>query len=710
MSIQTSIILLIVIICISLGIYVVILVDNNNKKTNTIVVLAGNCNMTLPDAILCTVNSGQDLYFKCDDNTFLFFCNQTCVCWKLTNSTLTITCPFDYYGTSLNNATTPNVSGNAVATTNATNACGNVTISYSDKVDPILTTKKRKTTEKQQKLVPYITNMQKEDDVMVRKNKKGKFMGRVDSLPNLQETTTTTTKDLNSRSQSFPFDYTSKVGIFDNTFVVNISSNLAGRVGYPSLETDATGTFRYFTHIGYQMNRISQHDYYNTNPSIDLINPGIIFAPSSECYMSNTWTNTSHYPRQIRYDALQNVFYILYIPLFQDDTARTICIVRSNGIDIKNDGAQAYAVTLPFTARCPDRFSVGLINTTIQFCFDALEEPYAPFTGTNGPFPGVARFGNCFVVNKLNHVEICSAELPGLQSAPGGSYYQNSTINPLHIPTTSSYYSIYPSVFQMMNITRDFIYQIYRGNVSNYFIINYNTCMLGTSPIVGGVFLSMINNKTISNNYKALKNNIEISLDVFSQQTIAGTNTFSPYNALSTFTANVGPGLDSVIVVAADDENKRGVLSLPGISLFGSTPLILPDDTVIISFQQYSTNSSKEIPSTYFAYRLRTDPSGQYRIRESNVIMNGLSNAGQQMSLQNRTNLLTAGICAPQNKAEFSIMGMGNSSAPGVYNMIHQNFIINGEHITRTFTASTNCESITCAQDIYLPTTSYTGP
>jgi hypothetical protein len=165
-----------------------------------------------------------------------------------------------------------------------------------------------------------------------------------------------------------------------------------------------------------------------------------------------------------------------------------------------------------------------------------------------------------------------------------------------------------------------------------------------------------------------------------------------------------------VIVVAADDENKRGVLSLPGISLFGSTPLILPDDTVIISFQQYSTNSSKEIPSTYFAYRLRTDPSGQYRIRESNVIMNGLSNVGQQMSLQNRTNLLTAGICAPQNKAEFSIMGMGNSSAPGVYNMIHQNFIINGEHIIRTFTASTNCESITCEQDIYLPTTSYIGP
>jgi hypothetical protein len=125
---------------------------------------------------------------------------------------------------------------------------------------------------------------------------------------------------------------------------------------------------------------------------------------------------------------------------------------------------------------------------------------------------------------------------------------------------------------------------------------------------------------------------------------------------------------------------------------------------VVMSYQQSSLNASFSLPSTSYAYYVRGDPVGTLRLPKNPLIFNGLSNP-QKLTSVNMTNPIFSGLVVlPPGQNEFSIFGPGNAQG-GQWSFINQDFRIQGERFTRTFTLTDGCGSVSCVQEIYLNST-----
>lgn len=590
---------------------------------------------------------------------------------------LLLTCPPDFYGTILQTPTIA-LAGNASIFVSG-GTCGSINLVHSDVLPPSVFMKRNGILNMPNKINGTLAQ------VSIPMN--GTLNGVM--IHNFTDTGPVPMHHFGKRSVSAPYDWTEKIGDFSNAFMMNASNPiLKNRMGYPSLETDTNGIFRYFTHIGLEMNQVVQHDYYNMSGNLHAFNPGQVFNQSSLCYIGNTWTNTSHYPRRMRYDGVTNRFVIFYIPLNSSDIATRLCVVISNSENMFFGGGYGFDIPLPFTARGPDRLDVGFLANTFQICFDAVGEAYAPFTGTYTTFTGAARYGNCVIIRRANiinglpTVPICSIGAPGIQI--GTSAYTNSTILPLHLPlgvgTLFDNSLFQPDVVQQNGINQ------YCNTYGSLCDANFATCVFGGGA-TGVVPTQIIGwNITVTNN--------TIDTGALSLQ----MSYSSPTGALVfAMTLNTN-GSSSVIIIDANNQLHPLIKSTDANgSIFGATPLFLSDDTLVVAYQQFSFNISNQIPSTYFVYRLSSDAPNTFRTPKYNVQMNGLANP---MQIPTNANLISAGICAPSGKYEFSIMGMGHLTS-----MIHQDFRIQGEQFTRTFTVSDNCGSANCTQNIYLNST-----
>lgn len=620
---------------------------------------------------------------------------------------LSITCPADFVGF-VTDIPTISLTGNA--STVVASPCANLTLSYSDSAPPVAQFKRKAKFEPT--FLPNTNNGTIQTSIPMNGHLDGFF------LPNFTDTGPVPGFDPatmggggRKRSVTFPTDWTQQVGNYTAAFMMNTTGTtvLPNRMGFPSLEIDEAGEYRYFTHIGLPMSQVVQHDYYSMFSNLHVFNPGQVFLPNSSCYIGNNWgSNTSHYPRKMRYDVLSNRFFIVYIPLnYTIDVASNLCVVVSNNTNFFYGGAYGYNIPLPFNASGPNRMDVGILNNSVQVCFDAVNEPFAPSFFSNAPYPGAARFGNCVIIQKSNLLlanitaPICSVGLPGVR----GNYdaYQNATAAPMHLTSASSVYNndmFYNNLAWQLGL----YYQAFVNNFGRQ-RIDMNSCT-SAGLLFGNLLLapnefSFWNNWNISSSVPFLQNGVEIDIGHLAIQVYLNGD-----DAVGTAVVNTdGIKKPSIMVFTIFDEASRGLIELPNTVLYGGSPTFVYEvGTVVVAYNQFSTNTSNQIPSTYFSYRLSTDPSGQYRSPKYNVQMNGLTNP-QQISLVNNTNLISTGIAPKPGKMEFTMMGMGNSPTINLYDMIHDDFRIQGETFIRTFTLSDACNSTSCTQTIYLNST-----
>ena len=643
-------------------------------------------------------------------------CNSTsCTQDIYLNSTqsLILQCPETYYGTIFdgNGTSLPvSVSGNATWSYLGY-TCGNVSMTFSDGTPPVAQFKREAKFEPS--FIPNTNGETIQTSIPMNGHLDGVFLPNfTDTGPILGFDATSSAGGGKKRSVTFPTDWTQQVGNYTAAFMMNTTgtSVLPNRMGFPSLETDSDGVYRYFTHIGLPMSQVVQHDYYNMFSNLHIFNPGQVFLPNSSCYIGNNWgTNTSHYPRKMRYDVLSNRFFIVYIPLNATlDIATNLCVVVSNNTNVFYGGAYGYNIPLPFNASGPNRMDVGILNNSLQVCFDAVNEPFAPSFFIVGPYSNAARFGNCFVIQKSNllvanlSAPICSVAAPGIRA--NRNYYQNSSAVPMHLTTNTGLFndiSYNNVIFQLGVSFETQINSFCRSSGLNCFI-NMNTCTstggslayyLGAPDTFSGW--------NISSSVSFSKNGVEIDIGYLAIQVY-----WKGEDGVGTTVVNTnGINSPSIMTFTSFDESARSLITLPNTVLYGASPTLIYDaGTVVVAYNQFSTNASSQIPSTYFSYRLSTDPFGQYRTPKYNVQMNGLTNP-QQISLINGTNLISTGIAPRPGKMEFTIMGMGTSAVPGVFSMIHNDFRVQGETVTRTFTLSDGCGSTSCSQQIFLNST-----
>lgn len=490
-----------------------------------------------------------------------------------------------------------------------------------------------------------------------------------------------TMQTFSKRSVTDPLDFTALVGAFNTTFSFNTSFNSSFRMGYASVATD--GVYRYFTNVGLEMNKLVQHDYYNLTKNVKSINVGELFSVSSPCYMHSSWTNTSHYPRKLRYAAARNRFSLLYVPLNGSDNATVFCLVVSNTNDIFGGGAYGYEIPLTYPVIGLTRLDFGIYRYHYKITFDALGEAQAG--GVTA-----ARFANVYLLNAtaIFNGEMTINSCSGMQSIFNGR--QDYSLSPVHDNGNCEINDYLASSFMGIDTaTSSYMLQLNKMN-------DFSTCTYdGVGELMqfySGV-VPTFSNASISSGTGATLFDVGLR----SVQSSCGLGT--RYDAALTYNidaTHTGVALFGTGSYPAID------LSAQGISVFGGTPMYGTSGEIpfIVAFYQVSSNSTT---TTNYMYRLQTN---------RNLVYNRtLSQGGpvKTMTLLDNVNLISVGIDVVPLKNEFTLYGMQNASSPGSFQMANQNVIIMGENITRTFTLSDACQSVSCTQQIYLPTTIYTG-
>lgn len=484
------------------------------------------------------------------------------------------------------------------------------------------------------------------------------------------------------RSLTNPLDFTALVGYFNTTFSFNTSFNTAFRMGYASVATD--GIFRYFINVGMEMTKIVQHDYYNLDGNVAIINVGEIFNTSSPCYMHVSWTNTSHYQRRMR--SFLGRFSILYVPLDVSDNATVFCLVISNTNDISGGGAYGYEIPITYPVIGLTRLDIGIYKTHYKITFDALGEPQVG--GVNA-----ARYANVYILNAtaLFNMEFIVHSCSGMQSLFSGR--QDYSLSPVHDGDGICEQSdLYGSEF--MGI-RGLDYMLQLNQISDF-----STCAFNGQQFFlysGPIPVSDLNISTAS---ITATNGVLLDAGLRSIQSTCGIGT--RYTAAITY--NLDSLYSGIAVFGSGIGNTSNFifdLSQKQISIFGGTPMygasLYGDQAFYLSFYQVSNQTT----STNFMYIYQT---------RRDIITNRTFIGDGPMTMINNVNLINVGIDTVPNKFEFTLSGMRNSTAPGAFDMTNQNLIIMSENMTRTFTLSDSCQSVSCTQRIYLRSTNYNGP
>jgi len=703
-ALQTFSILFLSLLAISLICVVVVYTTTTTTATEP-TILSGICNSgpsLLPDPVLCTVSS-INISFYCSNTDVLYKCNTTCSCWIIDN-TLTytpittpvttpvpttptpifsITCPPDVFMsnfTIFNNLTDVPFQN---ATYIAEAPCSGLTLTYIN----------------QTYVEPFYKRSEERETPLSSNN--DQTTGPIDQIqppPSIITTGYLMTHSMQytnnfKRSVTHPLDWSANVGYFNSTTNFSTSFDLQYRMGYASVATD--GVYKYTTNIGFHLNRLLQHDYYDMNRNVKYINIGENFDTSSICYIGNDWLNTTHYPRRMRRDSTTNRITILYVPLDMTDNATTFCVVISNTSDLFGGGSVGYEIPITYPARGLTRLDIGLYGKFYKVSFDALREPMIQSVT-------VARYGNAYYIDKLsafsgsNQINMTSALqifwLGRLQFSVSPVHNNGDcTIVPNDDFLTSSFVAVQTQGLVQYLLSGFSVVNFVTGNLIN----GVSTLLTGPS------ILNLLQNR---NNTLLKDGTTYADLGDRSLQSacgkggrIVGVLMLNNNNNLTINSRSVIFGVGPLINYS---------LEHPDIDIFGTSIAFLANsDIFVAAFYQVSRNASLQIPSVNYMYFFNNVARNINFERE----FNGLANP-QQLTLINNTNLISVGLDVVPNKFEFTISGLANSVVPGEYSMINQNIIIQGEIVTRTFTLSDSCQSVSCNQTIYFQTTNYTGP
>jgi hypothetical protein len=735
---------LLLLIVATIIIVVTVTITNQNAQQNYNV-LSGNCSGLPPNPVLCDTT---ELYFLCSDNNQVYLCNITCPCWVLITSTTTgITTTTEATTTSITEApTTITTTTTEAPTTKTTTEAPSTTTTTEDSTTT--TTATTSTTTTTTTISPvfsiscppsFITTSLIQsaaflNDVsntgnatyiapspcanltmsFVNENVNGFFKKkREDILQFMNFTHAHTTANVSytsqpsfgvlhygnvnfgggvARSVTSPLDFSAFVGIFNTTFSFSTGFNSSFRMGYAFVA--ANGVYRYFTNIGMEMSKVVQHDYYNLASNFVEVNVGEIYPPTSPCFIDSSWTNTSHYPRALKYYKLANRFSIIYVPLNSSDIANVFCLVVSNTSNLATGGAYGYEIPITYPAIGLDRLDIGIYKFHYKISFDALGEPQNASV--------VSRYANTYL---LNATAIFNAEsiifmCNGNQSLNG---VQNYSISPVHDSGDCEDSDFLSSSF--IGIHTAFQQYMLQGNE----MISFNPCTYWGPGQQNALYAgpTPFTNLNISQGVQSILSGDGITLlDVGNAAIKSACGAGTRFTGAITYNTNVGAASNTGVAVFGNSENMLIDPGPPGLNIFGGTPYYLNQVStavLVIGFMQSSNTSG-----TSTNYRYSFIPGNRDII--TNRTFNNLPSIPKQMTLVDNVNLISVGIDIVPNKYEFTIYGMGNSSTPGQYQMTNQDLIIMGENITRTFTLSDACQSVSCQQLLFLNTTAYIGP
>jgi hypothetical protein len=645
-------------------------------------------------------------------------CGSTsCVQELYLNSTrsLILTCPATYYGTIFEGNGTylsPAVTGNA--TTYIGSPCGSATLTFTTENPPTNNVQQFKRQDFETIIDPNATSVDLGPPV------EGHLMGLIEvftdlPMPMMTENQTSPGK----RSVTSPRDWAQQVGNFGTTYNIT-SSYTQGFNWISSLETD--GVLRYAVYNTNQSFAILQHDYYDINGNAHFFNPGEVFPSGSPCDVP-PGTSTTGWQHDLKRDIKLNRYVFVY---FNVSVTNIMCLVISNTSDFFNGGAVGYEIMLTsnstyFGSNQRLRFSIN--GDMYSFCFDDFTQSSA--NNNNSAYIGPLYWGNCFALERARIIigastpRLCSLQLNMLD--PSFRIYGLYSVEMLHqttlienatgIATGTGYVKVvlvqFPTTQLWILTTANADFTFWDFNLAC--IITANGANNVGSPTTIINFAS--NAVPIYENLKygnAVPTKVSSDIQDPQLRVFAWTivdsinNTKIGWSVHGFFVNNLPLNLGYTFTSVFDPYPGNYT---HGVHVFAPTIKILPNKAgIVIAYQQSTLNPTLSLPSTSYAYWLKTDPPGVLRPAVYPLFMNNLANP-QRLTETNMTNPLSTGLAIHPTKLEFSIFGPGDAASANSWSFINQNFRIAGERWTRTFTLSDACGNTSCVQEIYLNST-----
>jgi hypothetical protein len=233
---------------------------------------------------------------------------------------------------------------------------------------------------------------------------------------------------------------------------------------------------------------------------------------------------------------------------------------------------------------------------------------------------------------------------------------------------------------------------------------DFSTCNFSMAGQQNGYFSSPISvsGLNIATGTTILSGNGVTTLDAGARAIQSTCGLGTRFSGIMTYNLDPGSGNSGLVVFG---NNAIFTVDYPNYNLFGGSMMFNDqnyDAGLWVGFYQTSNVSGTSTNYRYLYQSLRDIVI--------NRTFNGVISQPAQMTLIDNVNLISVGIDVVPDKYETTVYGMGNSSVPGVFQMTNQDLIMMGENVTRTFTLSDSCQSVSCTQQILLQTTPYTGP